>query len=299
MKPTLAIVGVGYWGRKLLDRFLNMDCHVKWLCDPALDPNYSKAAGILYPAKSLAEALEQDCQNIDAVVIATPASTHFDLVRQAIMAGKHVLCEKPLVPTAAAARELFGLLKPGQVLMTGHTYLFHPTVRMFGQSLQAVGDIRQLSSVREAPTTPRADCSVILDLLAHDVSIFNWFMGSVPNRVQAIGTNVTARVVLWYGDAPAFVSLSWNAPAKVRTISVTGSLKSFNMDEMACPPHPEPLAAECQHFLDCVNGVTTVGQSGDCCISGPDMTLNVVRVVEAAEESLNAGGKVVMVGGGV
>jgi predicted dehydrogenase len=180
---------------------------------------------------------------VDAVVIATPASTHFEVARCALAAGKHVLVEKPLASTVAQARELAELgERSGLVLMVGHTFLYNDGVRKMKELVSAAdfGRVYYLHATRTNLGPIRSDVSTIWDLATHDVAIFNYLLGAVPAWVSAVGSRVFSRVredvvfaTLGYGDGiVASAHASWLDPNKVRELVVVGSRQRIVFDDL-------------------------------------------------------------------
>jgi len=185
----------------------------------------------------------RDDDDIDAVVIATPTATHYQFCREAIQAGKHVLCEKPLCTTGREAAELVELAEEkNRTLMTGHIFLFNPGIRNIKELSDRgeLGAIQYLSAVRTNLGPIRADVNAAFDLASHDVSIFNWILGDVPSSVNATGgafvQNGIHDVVFANLDYPggqvASIHASWLNPKKVRQITVVGSERMATWDDL-------------------------------------------------------------------
>ena len=328
----IAVVGCGVWGRNHI-RVLSSLRGAK--VDKAVDPSLTALGWVreFFPGI----ACEQDVDSIlndpaiEAVVIATPTRSHYDLTRRALAAGKHVLCEKPLCQTAKEARELVDLAATGGLrLMVGHIFLFNAGLQKVKQLLDAgeIGRVYYLSAVRTNLGPIRDDVNASYDLAAHDVSIFNWLLGGPPEAVSATGASFlqpgiedVAFISLRYPrDIFANIHASWLNPKKVRQITVVGSRTMVTWDDLelntpvtiydkgANPEHEyseygeflrlsmwdgdvrqpkvnlgEPLRAEDRHFLD------RIRNDGDLQSDGV-FSLDVVRVLEAAELSLKQGG---------
>jgi predicted dehydrogenase len=141
---------------------------------------------------------EQDYQlllrdpSIDAVVIATPVSTHFKIARESVLAGKHVLCEKPLCKSSKQGQELVELARTKErLLVVGHTFLFNPGIMKLKElvSTSQLGTIRYLLASRTNLGVFQTDVNVSYDLCSHDISIFNWLLGNEPEVVSAVGAS--------------------------------------------------------------------------------------------------------------
>ena len=259
----VAIVGMGYWGQKHARCFKALGCDIVTV-DPEAQADF----------KDLTPALD----SVQAVVIASPASTHFMQARQALLAGKHVLCEKPLALSVHEVEKL----KPadGQVLMTGHTYLFNEKVREVKERLPEVGPLTVTSAIREGPATPRHDCDVLHDLAVHDIAIALHLMGKTPVGVSCTGTVHHAQVCLrWFYQehTRSHITASWLAPEKTRRMYVSGTLGALTFDELRTPPSVEPLMTECREFMGACEGAPY--------ISDWSFTLDVARILHAAAQS--------------
>jgi predicted dehydrogenase len=194
---------------------------------------------------SYTELLEDD--SIEAVAIATPVSSHFDLAREALDAGKHVLVEKPMAASSHEATELLGLAdRKGLVLMPGHTFLYSPPVNVVRDLVQAgeLGDIYFISSSRVNLGLHQPDVSVVWDLGPHDFSILRYWLGEPPSSVSATCRDCVlpempdvAFVNLCFpGGAIANVHLAWLAPTKLRQTIVVGSRKMVVYDDTSGEP---------------------------------------------------------------
>ncbi len=181
--------------------------------------------------------------NVDAVVVATPIGTHYEIVRESILAGKHVLCEKPLCKTSKQGQELVELAQTnGCLLMVGHVFLFNPGIVKLKELIEAgdLGDLRYLSASRANLGVFQSDANVAYDLCSHDISIFNWLVGCEPEVVSATGASFVQSGV----EDVVFVSMrypnnvlanmhaSWLDPKKVRQITVVGSQRMATWDDL-------------------------------------------------------------------
>jgi len=327
----VAVVGYGYWGPNLVRNFADLaDCRVKYVCD-RLQRNLAKAEkrhpGIITTREY--DTILGDPE-VRAVVVATPVASHFDLARRAIEAGKAVLVEKPLAATTAEAAELVRLsTERKSVLMVGHTFKFSPPVIKVRQLISSgdVGDIFFVSSSRVNLGIHRSDVSVVWDLAPHDLSILMYWLGEEPTEVSAIGRgcveenrpDVAFLNLRFPSGVVAGVHVSWLSPVKLRRTVVVGSKKmlvyddtepveavkvfdhgveyrdpetygefqlSYRTGDITSPrlDSYEPLLAEATHFMKCVR----LGKRPKC--DGRD-GLRVVRVLEAADRSLTAGGQ--------
>jgi len=240
---AVALIGVGYWGPKLARTLAVLpECGPLTCCDT--DPQRLEPLAAELPQAALTTSAEA----VEAVVIATPAASHFDMAQKALMAGKHVLVEKPLATDSLGAARLVLLAQArGLVLAAGHVYLYHPAVEALARLLAqgALGEVRYLSGLR-ASLGPRAreDVDVVWDYLIHDVYVLQYLLGRPPTAVRATGRAYLrpglADVVfaeLRYGpNMIAHCQASWYYPEKARRLVVVGSRRMAVLDEAA--EHP-------------------------------------------------------------
>jgi predicted dehydrogenase len=244
----VAVVGLGYWGPNLLRNLVELeDAEVVRICDRREDVLASHLRR--YPALGATtryEAVLED-GSVDAVVIATPVSTHYELALAALEAGKHVFVEKPLASSSAEARELVQTAEAaGLVLMPGHTFLYSPPVVLIKEMIDRgdLGDIYFVSSSRVNLGLHQSDVSVVWDLGPHDLSILRWWLGESPASVSALsracvipGTPDVAFVNLAYASgAIAQIELAWLAPSKLRRTAVVGSERMVVYDDTSTEP---------------------------------------------------------------
>jgi predicted dehydrogenase len=243
----IALAGCGYWGSKHVrvlhaadgvDEVVLVDSREDRLLSLARSYKISRCYSALGPA----------LEHVDAVVVATPPSTHVPLALAAIRAGKHVLIEKPLAPTSADARALVTAADAaGVVLMVGHTFEYNPAVRKLAELVRAkeLGDLYYVDSARLNLGLCQNDVNVIFDLAPHDVSIINYVLGRKPVAVQAWASRHAHRLEdvaylrLYYDDClddrglSANIHVSWLDPCKVRRITAVGSKKMAVYDDLA------------------------------------------------------------------
>ncbi len=241
---SVGIAGLGYWGPNLVRNF-NSAPHteVAWLCD--IDPDRLEAVARQYPrARHSVDfaALLAD-EHLDAVAIATPVATHYELAKAALLAGKHVLVEKPLTTSVAHAVELVALAdEVDRVLLVDHVFLYTPSVGKMAELVRtgAVGDLLFFDSVRINLGVFQHDVSVLWDLAPHDLSIIDGLIGCAPETVLAVGVSRTVdgledvvHLHLEYGNGLlASLHLNWLSPVKVRHFLVGGSRRSMLYNDL-------------------------------------------------------------------
>ncbi len=242
---TLAQIGCGYWGPNLLRNFAALPgASVKFVVDRSAERRSYVEKN--YPGIQTVAELEPVLRDpaIQAVVIATPARSHFALAERALAAGKHVFVEKPLAMSVdevdrldTAARAL------GLTLMAGHTFLYHPAVLALKQLIDAgeLGRIYYLYTQRLNLGVVRSDVNALWNLAPHDVSIANFLLGTPPLAASAHGTaylqpgieDVVFANFEYPGDVRASVHVSWLDPNKVRKVTLVGSRRMAVYDDMA------------------------------------------------------------------
>ncbi len=245
---NIAVVGLGYWGPNLVRNLQELP-QVRGMT--ACDRRTDRLAAIMhrFPAAKATTSYDEVLADasIDAVLIATPISTHHQLAAAALEAGKHVLVEKPL---AASSEEVLSLMKladeGGLVLMPGHTFLYSPPVTMIRSLIEAgeVGDVYFISTSRVNLGLHQSDVSVAWDLGPHDFSILQHWLGQTPARVSALarscivpGIPDVAFIDLEYaGGTVSHIELSWLAPSKLRRTTIVGSRKMIIYDDTSNEP---------------------------------------------------------------
>ena len=242
----LAVVGAGYWGPNLVRTALTTPAlQLEWLCD--LDEERARAVLGHYTTVKATASYESVLADpaVAAVAIATPAATHFDLVRAALEAGKHVLVEKPLTASVSDGEKLAGLAQQaGLVLMCDHTYCYTPTVRRIRELIRGgeVGDVQFVDSVRINLGLVQPDVDVLWDLAPHDLSILDFVLPEdvVPVAVAAhtgdpigAGRACLGYLTVWLSTgALAHVHVNWLSPTKIRTTVFGGSRRTIVWDDM-------------------------------------------------------------------
>jgi predicted dehydrogenase len=244
----VAVVGLGYWGPNLVRNLNEIDeAELVVVCD--LDGERLDRIGHRYPAVRKTTSYETILQDseVDAVVIATPVSTHARLGMDAIAAGKHVFIEKPLAASSTEALELAAAARAaGVMIMPGHTFLYSPPVIAIHDLIAAgdLGDLLFISSSRVNLGLHQSDISVVWDLAPHDFSILHYWLGETPTHASATARACivpsipdVAFINLEYASGTiAHVELSWLAPSKLRRTTIVGSKKMVVYDDTSNEP---------------------------------------------------------------
>ena len=241
----IAQIGCGYWGPNLLRNFSALkECQVKYVVETNpdrrqfIEDNFPRSK----PVAGLGIVLEDPA--IEAVVIATPARTHFALAKQALACGKHALVEKPLAMSVGEVDVLEALSRRRRlILMAGHSFLFNPAVSYLKQLIaeRQLGQIYYAYSQRLNLGVIRSDVNALWNLAPHDVSIFCHLFDSAPIRVTAQGTDYIQAdiedVVFLQLEFPnrvrAHIQVSWLDPNKLRRLTIVGSRKMVVYDDIA------------------------------------------------------------------
>ena len=332
----IGVIGLGYWGPNLVRNIAEMDAaKIVALCDSNSDA--LDAIALRYPGTRKTVHYEEilASSDVDAVVVATPISTHASLAHEALAAGKHVFVEKPLASSSAEAVALAELAEAsGLVLMPGHTFLYSPPVRKIKEIIDSgeLGEIYFISTSRVNLGLHQSDVSVVWDLGPHDVSILRYWLGELPRDVSAIsrscvlpGVPDVAFINLRFpSGAIANVELSWLAPSKLRRTAIVGSHKMVVYDDTsnesvrifdsgANLPDPESFGEYRLSYrtgdivspaidpteplsLELAEFVAAI-RDGQTLTSSPAVGIDVVRTLEAVDRSLAADGAPALVEG--
>jgi len=232
---NIAIIGCGHWGPNYLRNLVHFKCVNRIFCCDTNQGVLDKLKISYHRIETIADyksAIKN--QDIDAIIIATPTSTHFTIAKEAILAGKHVLVEKPLSLKYEECTELEQLSqKTGKILMVAHTFIYNPAVVKIKEFIdkKQLGDIYYIHSTRTHLGLIREDVNAAWDLAPHDVSIFLYFLNSMPLTVSALGGAFLKKsredVVFVNMRFPqgivGNIHISWADSNKVRVVEVIGS----------------------------------------------------------------------------
>jgi predicted dehydrogenase len=334
---AVGVIGHGYWGPNLVRNFVEVpDVRVAWVADPRQDRLSAVAAR--YPSTKVTRNYRDviDDPAVDAVVVATPVRTHFELGMAALQAGKHVLIEKPLAATSEEASRLLDEAERRRlVLMVDHTFVFTPAVQKMRELTERgeLGEIQYYDSVRINLGLFQQDVNVLWDLSVHDLSIMDFVLERRPVAVSATGLahvagspeNIAYLTMFFDGTLIGHVHVNWLAPVKIRRTLLGGSRRMLVFDDLEASekikvydrgisvvqstddlnlmrigyrtgdmwapqlPIHEALRAVADHFIASIrtSGVpVTDGRAG----------LRIVRLLEAATESMAKRGRPVQIG---
>jgi len=337
-KPiNVGVVGCGYWGPNLVRNFRSVpECQLKMMCD--LDESRLKHLRSLYPEVEGETRFDRMLNggDLDAVVVATSVRYHYPMAKAALLAGKHVMIEKPMASSAAECEELIAIAKKnGLTLMVGHTFLYSAAVRKIKEIVDHhdIGDLRYISARRLNLGLFQKDINVAWDLSPHDISIILYIMGEMPNSVNCRGAahttpgieDVTSMNLRFSKERSAIVQSSWLDPRKIREMTIVGSRRMIVYDDVATqekikifdvrverPPHYDTFAEfhyayhhgdmYCPHIKQDEPLKTECQHFIDCIQSGAEPLtsgtkgLEVVRILEASSQSLKLDGAPVQLG---
>jgi len=240
----VAVVGAGHWGPNLINNFERSGrSQVRYVVDR--DAKRLAAVAARFPSVEACDDFELAVGDsaVDAVVIATPTSTHFELARRALEAGKHVLVEKPLTDSVASSRELCELAEArGLTLMVGHVFVYNAAARRVRKFIEEddLGRIYYISMVRTNLGPIRTDVNAAWDLAAHDISLASYWLDAWPTHVSATGgqfinpgiDDVVFATLRFPGGILANLHASWLNPRKSRDITVVGEKKMLTFDDV-------------------------------------------------------------------
>lgn len=321
----IAVIGAGYWGKNLVRNFYELGA-LKTVCDKHQELKLQYLTK--YPEINFIEDFQAviEDKTIEAIVIATPAETHYDLVRQALLVGKHVFVEKPLALNVAQGEELISLAgQKDLILMVGHILHYHPAVLKLKQLIDGgeLGKIQYIYSNRLNIGKIRSEENILWSFAPHDISVILMLLNEFPIHIQANDAeylqknvaDVTLTFLRFASGVNAHIFVSWLHPFKEQKLIVVGDKQMAVFDDVCQEklllyPHSiewkervpvaskaqpigvpfqfeEPLRAECQHFLTCIQEKKqprTNGQEG----------LQVLRVLQACQESLRMHGEKVI-----
>ena len=244
-KVAVAVIGAGYWGPNLIRNLYETDkCELKIICDSNNERINIKRGK--YPDVNM--SVSADCvvenKTIDAVCIATPVNTHYELAKAALKSGKHVFIEKPITTTSQEAFKLHELAQEsGKVLMVGHIYKYNPAVDKIRELIRsdALGDINFIQAVRTSlGPRVRNDVNIVLDYGIHEAYIFPYILDQNPIGISANGSSYLQQKIedwvsftQYFENTTAIAYATWCDPRKRREMTIVGSKKMLVYDDLA------------------------------------------------------------------
>lgn len=318
---NVAVIGCGYWGKNLVRNFHQLGA-LRLVCD--VTETGRTTAALIAPTVRIVDDVTHVILDpaVQGIVIATPAETHFELAKQALLAGKDVFVEKPLALRAEHGAELVQLAeKYRRILMVGHVLEYHPGILTLRRLVEQgeLGKVRYIYSNRLSLGKVRREENILWSFAPHDIAIILRLLGSMPFEVMACGgsyvqpniADVTVTHLLFDNGVRAHIHVSWLHPFKEQRLVVIGSRKMASFDDVnkqlvvydqrvewqegqPIPvrgvgvevPYPtdEPLRLECEAFLQAIAARRPPLSDGQ---SG----LRVLRVLQAAQRSLITNGQ--------
>ena len=239
---NIAVIGCGFWGPNLIRTFSRIEGVHITVCD--VNINRLNELKLAYPAVTVTQNFNDILLNneINAVALATPASTHFEMAKSALEKNKHVFVEKPLYMLSAQAEQLIKIAREKKkILMVGHTFEYNPAVVKLKEYIDSgeLGNIYYAYSSRLNLGQIREDINAMWNLAPHDFSILIYLLGGKPSRVSAIGKAFiqngiedTVFITAEFGDILAHVHVSWLYPSKVRQLTIVGDRKMVIYDDL-------------------------------------------------------------------
>lgn len=319
----VAVVGSGYWGKHLVRNFHALGA-LSTICDkdPKVLTKLQKTYHEIVAVHDYDHLLDGFVPPVDAIVIATPAETHYGLAKKGLLAGKHVFVEKPLSLTVEEGLELVELAEQDKrTLMVGHILYYHKAVIRLKELIDSgeLGKIQYIYSNRLNIGKIRAEENILWSFAPHDISVILMLLKEMPETVYATGgsylqhqiPDTTLTTLDFRSGVKAHIFVSWLHPFKEQKLIVVGDKKMAVFDDvvhekLVLYPHKiqwlhripvaargqaetvpvemdEPLRAECQHFLECIIGAHEPRTDGR-------EGLRVLQVLQASQESLNQNG---------
>ncbi len=329
---NVAVIGYGYWGPNLVRNFMNASTtNVLYVCDQSED-QLSRVKN-LYPTIKLTTSLDEVLADseVDAVSIATPVNTHYELAMKALEAGKHVLVEKPMADSSEKCKRMIEEAeKRNLTLMVDHTFPYTGAVKKIGELSKSgeLGELYYFDSVRVNLGLFQSDVSVLWDLAVHDLSILESFTDNKPIAVSATGiahvqgkpVNTAYLTVFYEGSFIAHIHANWLAPVKLRQTLIGGSEKmvvyddleptekikiydkgitvdpsAANITEMRVGYRAGDMWAPKLENIEALNSLVThfvdVIENGTDPITSAESGARIVRILEAATESIEKNGQ--------
>ena len=331
----VGIIGYGYWGPNLVRNFMNVEgCTVTHICD--LDNKKLETAKKKYPSINTTNSIDQIFENseIDAIVIATPVSTHYDLASKSLESNKHTLVEKPLTNNVEQAQILGKKAKDkNKILMIDHTYLYTPAIQKIKELIDSdsLGEIQYIDSTRINLGLFQTDVNVMWDLAVHDIAICCYLLKEKPISVQAVGISHTenglenmAYITLHYNTKKIIhFNCSWVSPVKIRYMLIGGNKKMIVFNDLETtekikiydssyknkfdPEHTKkfltdyrigdifiPKIPQIEGLKNMAEDFISSIQNNKEPISNFNLGLEIVKILESAQKSIKNDGQMVI-----
>ena len=326
--PSIGLLGCGYWGKNLARNFNNLGA-LKLVCDPAqagreVANEYAPGVAVF---REYCDAIQ--ASNIEAVVIATPAETHFELAAAALKAGKDVFVEKPMALKVEDGLKLQSLAdQHGRILMVGHLLEYHPAVQQLRELISAgeLGKVNYIYSNRLNFGKIRTKENALWSFAPHDIAVILRLLDEMPSAINCVGgsyitsgvADVTVSNLKFESGRRAHIFVSWLNPIKEQKLVIVGDKKMAVFNDMESKnklvlydnsvdfnksqpvlhqkgytqihiPEDEPLRNECEHFLECIRFRREP-------LTDSASGIRVLRILESCHTSLKQDGKLITIG---
>lgn len=335
IKPIrMGVIGVGYWGPNLARNIAALEStKLSYICDT--DKKQLKKISRAYPFSKCTTMLEDVLKSdAEAVVIATPVNTHYQIARKCLSAGKHVLIEKPITANSKEAEELLDLAKSKKlVIMVDHTFNYTSAVKKVKEIISKgeLGELMYWDSVRISLGLFQHDVNVLWDLAVHDLAIMDYVIKEKPVSVRTIGMthytkgieNIAYISLKFEKSFIAHFHVNWLSPIKIRQILVGGKNRMLLYDDMLTSEKMKifnkgvdieegregvykklvqyrlgdmysPYLQNTEALHELLKHFVEVVRRGEKPISGGDSGLRVIRILEAAQKSIVNNGQEIM-----
>jgi predicted dehydrogenase len=331
----IGIIGYGYWGTNLVRNFNNHPfCRIAKVADARqerralLEKNYPSIQTVSQGNEIIGD------NSIDAVVIATPVHTHYQLAKSALLSGKHVLIEKPMAASTAEAEELMEIaMQKNLIIMVDHTFLYTGAVQKIKSLIEtdSIGIPRYFDSTRINLGLFQPDINVLWDLAPHDISMLTYLINERPYSINATGIshtrngieNIAYMTVNYEMDFIAHFNCSWTSPVKIRQTLIGGDTKMIVYNDLEASEKVRVYDTGYTHtteedqfnirvdyrtgdvFIPKISGNEALGSVAEDFIrsvldnrqpiSSANLGLEVVKLLEASQESIRNRGKEVLI----
>ena len=319
---NVAVIGYGYWGPKIVRNLLSRSVQVSYVVD--VDQARCEEVKRAYPSVNAVTDMDvaMNDPSVTAIIVVLPVKLHYMVAKKALLAGKHVLLEKPIASSSIESEELLKIAKEKDLLlMVDHTYLYSDAVRKIKEVIvENDARIIHISSNRSNLGVFRRDVNVLWDLAPHDLSIIRYITDKSPKVVSAMGychneqgVEDVATLSLDYGTFTADITTSWISPEKIRLFEIITDKFMIVFNDLekeekiriydagfktdgkftVCwnngvrkinSGEEEPLSKMLKDFIDCIEGKTVP-------VSSASVGVDVVNILEASDKSISEKGR--------
>ena len=319
---NVAVIGYGYWGPNIVRNLLSRGVQVSYVVD--IDQARCEEVKKAYPSVNAVTDMDVAINDpsVTAIIVVLPVKMHYTVAKKALLAGKHVLLEKPIASSIKESEELVSIAKEkGLLLMVDHTYLYSDAVRVIKKILvENNANVIHISSNRSNLGVFRRDVNVLWDLAPHDLSIIRYVTDKCPKSVSAMGychneqgVEDVATLSLDYGSFTADITTSWISPEKIRHLEIITDKFMIVFNDMekeekirvydagfktegkftVCwnngvkkvnSGEEEPLSKMLKDFIECIEERAVP-------VSSASVGVDVVHILEASDKSISENGR--------